>query len=147
MEQVTIYTDGACADNPRGNGGYGVVIVCGDNRQELAGGLRNTTNNRMEMMAAIKALETIKTPSEILLYSDSKYLLNGIASWRRTWKINNWQRKEKGGWVDVKNKDLWQQLDQFCAFHKICCSWVPGHSGNEENELCDMLAVKEIYCL
>ena len=139
MEQVTIYTDGACADNPRGNGGYGVVIVCGDHRQELSGGFRNTTNNRMEMYAVIAGLEAVQAPSRVTIYSDSQYLVNSMSKgWVYRWQANNWMRNEQDPALNV---DLWERILALCQIHNVTFQWVRGHAGHPENERCDALAV------
>jgi len=139
MENVTIYTDGACADNPRGNGGYGVVIVGGDQRRELSGGFRNTTNNRMEMYAVIRGLEELDAPCDITVYSDSQYLVNSINKrWVYRWKMNNWMRNKKDPALNV---DLWKRILELCQKHTVTFQWIRGHAGHPENERCDELAV------
>ena len=122
-KKVQIYTDGACIQNP-GPGGYGIVMSFNEQRKELSGGYSYTTNNRMELMAAIKGLKALKFPSEVELYSDSQYLINTMTK--------NWKRKA--------NKDLWQELDELCSQHQVEFFWVKGHSGHPENERCDFLA-------
>jgi ribonuclease HI len=139
MENVTMYTDGACADNPRGNGGYGVLIVYGDQRRELSGGFRNTTNNRMEMYAVIAGLETLDKPCNVTIYSDSKYLVDSIdKGWVYRWKTNNWMRNKKDPALNV---DLWKRILDLCQKHTVTFQWVRGHAGHPENERCDKLAV------
>ncbi len=139
MENVTIYTDGACADNPRGNGGYGVIIVCGDQRRELSGGFRNTTNNRMEMYAVIAGLKALNEPSNVTIYSDSKYLVDSInKGWVYRWKANNWMRNKKD---QALNVDLWECILELCRKYAVTFHWVQGHAGHPENERCDKLAV------
>jgi ribonuclease HI len=139
MEHVTIYTDGACADNPRGNGGYGVVIMCGDDRQELSGGFRNTTNNRMEMYAVIVGLASLAEPHCVTIYSDSQYLVNSISKgWVYRWKANNWMRNKQDPALNV---DLWERILTLCQIHNVTFQWVRGHAGHPENERCDELAV------
>src|SRR5574341_1488261 len=137
LKQVTIYTDGACEPNP-GPGGYGVVLIYGTARRELSGGFRLTTNNRMEIYAAIKALESLKEPCRVILYSDSEYLVNAInQGWAKRWKDNNWLRNKQERAV---NSDLWDKLLTLCEKHQVEFSWVKGHSGDPENERCDKLS-------
>ena len=133
---ITIYTDGACKGNP-GPGGWGAILICKDKRKEINGGEGHTTNNRMELMAAIKALEIIQKSSEIHLYTDSQYVRLGITTWIHNWKKNGWRNSQK---KDVKNADLWQELDQLTSIHDIHFHWVKGHSGDIENERADQLA-------
>lgn len=132
---VTIYTDGGCAPNP-GKGGWGAVLIAGEARREMSGGEPNTTNNRMELTAAVAALEALKRPCRVTLYTDSEYVQKGITAWLPQWKRNNWKRK--GG--PVKNADLWQALDAAVQRHQIDWRWVKGHAGHPENERCDELA-------
>jgi ribonuclease HI len=137
MRKVIIHTDGACKGNP-GPGAYGAVLVCGKHRKEISAGYRLTTNNRMELRAAIKALELLAEPCEVELHSDSKYLVHAI---KEKW-IDGWQRR---GWLTsdkkpVKNQDLWQELLAAMAPHRIRWHWVKGHAGHAENERCDQLA-------
>ncbi|MDN7123912.1 ribonuclease HI [Pseudidiomarina terrestris] len=136
MKHVHIYTDGSCLGNP-GPGGYGAVIEYGEHRKELAAGYRLTTNNRMEMLAAIKALEALKHPCQVTLTSDSQYLKQGIESWIHNWKRNGWRTSNR---KPVKNADLWQALDQAVQRHKVSWEWVKGHAGHPQNERCDELA-------
>lgn len=131
-----IYTDGACKGNP-GPGGWGVVIVEDGKEIYLKGAQAHTTNNRMELMAAIKALEHFKTSSQLDLYTDSKYVKNGILQWISAWKQKNWHNSQNKA---VKNQDLWKQLDALESFHKVNWNWVKGHSGVELNEKADLLA-------
>jgi ribonuclease HI len=139
MVDVIIYTDGACADNPRGNGGYGVVIVCGDDRQELSGGFRKTTNNRMEMYAVIAGLEALQEPANVTIYSDSQYLVNSMSKgWVYRWKANSWMRNEI---APALNVDLWERILALCQIHNVTFQWVRGHAGHPENERCDELAL------
>ena len=133
---VVIHTDGACSGNP-GPGGWGAVLVSGSHRKEISGAEEHTTNNRMELMAAISALEALKRPSVVDLYTDSAYVRNGIMSWIHSWKRNGWRTAEK---KPVKNAELWQQLDQALGRHTIRWHWVKGHAGNVENERADELA-------
>ena len=136
MQKVTIYTDGACSPNP-GKGGWGAWIV--EPNLELCGGMEKTTNNQMEMMAAVKALEALETRSNVTLYTDSQYLRKGITQWIKGWKRNGWRTRDR---KDVKNKELWIQLDDLCQKHSVLWKWVKGHNGNEGNEKADQLAVK-----
>ena len=133
---VEIHTDGACSGNP-GPGGWGAVLTSGPHRKELRGGEPLTTNNRMELMAAIMALEALKQPSIVDLYTDSVYLRNGITSWIHTWKRNNWRTADK---KPVKNAELWKRLDEALGEHEIRWHWVKGHAGHPENERADELA-------
>ena len=135
MKKVTIYTDGACSGNP-GPGGWGAVLIYGDTEKDISGFAPETTNNRMELMAAIEALETLKAPCEVNLYTDSSYVKDGITKW-----IHNWKSKE---FKKVKNPDLWQKLDAAASRHKITWHWVRGHDGNVMNERADKLAVGAI---
>ena len=136
MKTVTLYTDGACRGNP-GPGGWGVWLKYGDHEREMHGGEKETTNNRMELMAAIKGLEAIKGSCQVELYTDSKYVLKGITEWMANWKKNNWKTAAK---KPVKNVDLWQLLDQESTRHQINWHWVKGHDGNPGNEKADELA-------
>lgn len=140
MKTVTIYTDGACRGNP-GPGGWGVVLNYDGHEKHLFGGELDTTNNRMELLAAIKALSALREPCDVELFTDSKYVMQGIKEWLFNWKKNNWKTAGK---KDVKNKDLWQQLDKETQRHNINWSWVKGHSGNPGNELADELANRGI---
>jgi ribonuclease HI len=135
-ERVTIYTDGACSGNP-GPGGWGAILMLGEHRKELKGGEAHTTNNRMELMAAISALEALKRSCVADLYTDSEYLRGGITSWIRGWKKNGWRTADK---KPVKNIDLWQRLDTALAEHKVEWHWVKGHAGHALNERADELA-------
>jgi ribonuclease HI len=137
---VVIHTDGACRGNP-GPGGWGVLLRWGDTEKELFGGERNTTNNRMELLAAISALEALKRPCEVVLYTDSKYVQNGISSWMAGWKRNGWRTSSK---KPVKNQDLWQRLDLAAGRHKVDWRWVKGHAGDPGNERADQLANRGI---
>ncbi|GGX31999.1 ribonuclease HI [Undibacterium squillarum] len=136
MNKVTIYTDGACKGNP-GVGGWGAVLESGAHKKELFGGEQETTNNRMELMAVIKALSALKRPCEIKLHTDSQYVLKGITEWISGWKARGWRTASK---EPVKNVDLWQALDAACQTHRIEWIWVRGHTGNPGNELADQLA-------
>ncbi|NMG57014.1 ribonuclease HI [Geitlerinema sp. P-1104] len=138
MKSVTIYTDGACSGNP-GPGGYGTVLIYRDFRKELSGGFRRTTNNRMEMMAAIVGLKLLKQACQVTLYSDSKYIVDAMRQgWAKRWKAKGWWRNKK---ERAKNPDLWEELLQLSDFHQVEFVWVKGHAGNKENECCDRLAV------
>ena len=139
MNAVTIYTDGACRGNP-GPGGWGAVLVSGLLRREIQGGERDTTNNRMELTAAIEALKALRGPSEVDLYTDSVYLRSGITEWIGTWKQNGWRRRSGKRWLPVKNEDLWRALDQRVAEHRVRFHWIEGHAGHPENERADELA-------
>ena len=138
--QVTVYTDGACSGNP-GPGGWGAILIHGDREKELKGGEPVTTNNRMELMAAISALEALKRPCIVDLHTDSQYLRNGIMSWIHQWKRNGWRTADK---KPVKNVELWHRLAAASAPHKLHWTWVKGHSGHVENERADVLARSEI---
>jgi ribonuclease HI len=137
---VTIYTDGACKGNP-GPGGWGVFFKYKSVEKELYGGEQETTNNRMELMAAIKALETLNKSSKVALHTDSKYVLQGITEWMDNWKKRGWKTAAK---KPVKNEDLWRRLDSAIESHEINWVWVKGHSGNVGNEKADMLANKGV---
>ena len=137
--QVSIYTDGACLGNP-GPGGYGIVLLYGDHRRELAGGFRRTTNNRMEILAAIVGLEALKESCTVTLYSDSQYLVNAVElGWAKRWQANGWRRNKK---AKALNPDLWDRLLQLCDRHDVEFRWVRGHAGNPANERCDRLATQ-----
>jgi ribonuclease HI len=134
---VTIHTDGSCLGNP-GPGGWAAVLEYDGSRKELAGGANPTTNNRMELMAAIQALEALKRPSRVVLFTDSNYIKNAFTQkWLAKWKKNGWQTAAK---KPVKNRDLWQRLDAAAGPHDVSWRWVKGHAGNEGNERCDALA-------
>ncbi len=136
MNEVTIYTDGACSGNP-GPGGWGALLQFGEHERELKGGERNTTNNRMELTAAIAALETLKRTCKIHLHTDSTYLRDGMTSWIHNWKRNGWRTTAK---KPVKNVDLWQRLDEAIQSHDIEWHWIKGHAGDPGNEAADALA-------
>ena len=138
MNEVTIYTDGACSGNP-GPGGWGALLQFGEHERELKGGERNTTNNRMELTAAIAALETLKRTCKVHLHTDSTYLRDGMTSWIHNWKRNGWRTTAK---KPVKNVDLWQRLDEAIQSHDIEWHWIKGHAGHPENERAD-----ELVCL
>ena len=137
MKQVTIYTDGACSGNP-GPGGWGALLLYKDTVRELSGGEEHTTNNRMELLGAISALSALKEPCEIELYTDSQYIANAInKGWLSGWKAKNWKRKDG----ELKNIDLWQELDKLLNTHAVTFHWVKGHAENKFNNRCDELAV------
>ena len=136
MDKVEIFTDGACKGNP-GTGGWGVLFVAGEREKELFGGELNTTNNRMELTAVIEALNTLTRPCEVVLHTDSQYVLKGMTEWIEGWKARGWKTAAK---APVKNVDLWQALDAAQAKHQIQWRWVRGHSGHDGNERADMLA-------
>lgn len=140
MKQVTIYTDGACRGNP-GPGGWGAVLQYGEHQRELYGAEPDTTNNRMELTAALQALEALREPCEIDLTTDSEYLRKGITEWLPGWKKRNWKTADR---KPVKNADLWQALEQAAARHLVRWHWVKGHSGHNGNEQADMLANRGI---
>ena len=133
---VVIHTDGACSGNP-GPGGWGAILAFGDVEKELKGGEPHTTNNRMELMAAIAALEALKRPCLVDIHTDSQYLREGIIKWIHGWKRNGWKTADK---KPVKNVDLWQRLDETLKIHRVNWHWVRGHSGHAENERADELA-------
>ncbi|MBN1569323.1 MAG: ribonuclease HI [Acidobacteria bacterium] len=137
MKNVAIYTDGACSNNP-GPGGYGVILLYDSHRKELSKGFRRTTNNRMEILAAIAGLEALKEPCRVKLYSDSQYLVNAIEKgWAKRWQADGWMRNKKEKAI---NPDLWERLLELCKIHKVQFEWLRGHAGHDENERCDELA-------
>jgi ribonuclease HI len=137
MKHVTLYTDGACSNNP-GPGGYGVILTYDSRRKELSGGFRRTTNNRMEIFAAIAGLEAIKEPCRVTIVSDSQYLVYAIQKgWARKWQSNGWKRNSKEKAI---NPDLWERLLILCDMHAVEFQWIRGHAGHPENERCDELA-------
>ena len=140
MKVVEIYTDGACRGNP-GPGGWGVLLRHADTEKELYGGENNTTNNRMELLAAIKGLEALVEPCKVHITTDSVYVKNGITEWIHGWKSKGWKTANR---KPVKNQDLWLQLDQLVTEHDVQWSWVKGHSGHDENERVDALANRGI---
>ncbi len=143
MKTVEIYTDGACKGNP-GPGGWGAVLRYGEQEKQLFGGEPATTNNRMELMAAIEALAALTRPCKVHLTTDSQYVRKGITEWLRNWKRNGWKTASK---QPVKNADLWQRLDEQVNRHEVQWHWVKGHSGHPENELADALANKGVEAL
>ena len=135
-KRIAIWTDGACSGNP-GPGGWGAVLIAGEHEKDLKGGEADTTNNRMELSAAIAALEALKRPSAVDIHTDSQYLRGGITGWLKGWKKNGWKTSDR---KPVKNVDLWQRLDALAVQHDINWHWVRGHAGTEENERADELA-------
>ena len=136
MKEVCLYTDGACRGNP-GRGGWGAILVYGSYEKEMSGGEAVTTNNRMELMAAISGLSALKEPCRVTLYSDSKYLVDAfLLGWVFSWEKNGWKR----GKEELKNPDLWARLYELCGIHKVDFVWVKGHNGHDYNERCDKLA-------
>lgn len=145
MNEVTIYTDGGCSGNP-GPGGWGVVVIFNGEARQLSGGEKNTTNNRMELTAAINALSIVKNTKEfsgipVTLNIDSQYVKNGITVWIKNWKLKGWKTADK---KPVKNQDLWIHLDELNSALNVTWNWVKGHAGIEYNEICDQLCQKEI---
>ena len=135
-----IYTDGACSGNP-GKGGWAAIILDNDlNQSNISGSETNTTNNRMELLAPIMALKKIKKKSRITIFTDSKYVKDGITDWIKKWKLNNWKSSKK---KPVKNKDLWMKLENSCLKHEVTWKWVKAHAGNKYNNLADLLAVSK----
>lgn len=141
MKHVVIYTDGACSGNP-GQGGYGSVLLFGEVRKELSEGFLLTTNNRMEMLAVIKALEALKEPCSVEVISDSKYVVDAVEKgWAKKWEQNGWYRNKK---EKASNIDLWERLLELLSIHSVKFTWVKGHAENVENEKCDLLAREAI---
>jgi ribonuclease HI len=139
MKKITAFTDGACSGNP-GPGGYGVIMRYNGNEKELSGGFRDTTNNRMELMGAIAALEALREPCEVNIVTDSQYLVNAVEKrWVYGWKAKGWRRSGSG---KVLNIDLWERLLILLVKHTVTFTWVRGHAGHAENERCDVLAVE-----
>ena len=136
MTMVEIFTDGACSGNP-GPGGWAAILRSGAYEKEIFGGEKLTTNNRMELMAAIRALDALKKPSAVTLYTDSKYVMDGLTKWLPRWKANGWKTADK---KPVKNDDLWRALDEAVTRHDVVWRWVQGHAGHLENERADLLA-------
>lgn len=137
MKEIKIYTDGACRGNP-GKGGWGAVLIYGNVKKEMCGGEKETTNNRMELTAAIEALSALKEPCKVVLTSDSQYLINGITKgWAESWKKNGWKKSDKS---PALNSDLWQKLLDLLKIHEVEWVWVKGHAGHPYNERCDELA-------
>ncbi len=138
-KKVQIYTDGACLGNP-GPGGWAAVLLWGPHRKEIFGGEAHTTNNRMELRAAIEALRALKEPAEVELYTDSTYLKRGVTEWLPRWKEQGWRRREGKSWKPLANADLWQELAQLLARHHVDFHWIEGHAGHPENERANALA-------
>ena len=133
---IDIFTDGACSGNP-GPGGWGAILRSGAHEKEISGGEKQTTNNRMEMMAAIRALQSLKKPSAVTIHTDSRYLMDGATQWMKKWKANGWKTADK---KPVKNEDLWRTLEEAAAPHEVKWRWVKGHSDHVENARADALA-------
>ena len=133
---IDIFTDGACSGNP-GPGGWAAILRVGDHERELSGGEEQTTNNRMELMAVIRALKALKRPAAVRLHTDSRYVMDGATKWLARWKANGWRTSDK---KPVKNVDLWRELDAAAGEHSIAWKWVAGHSGHAENDRADALA-------
>lgn len=141
LKKIEMFTDGACSGNP-GPGGYGVIIRYGDNEKELKGGAKNTTNNRMELTAVIEGLKALNEPCEVILQTDSKYVVDSInKGWVYNWKKNHWIKSDK---KKALNVDLWEELLKLLEIHKVEFNWIKGHNGHIENEQCDRLAVSQI---
>lgn len=136
LKEITIFTDGGCHGNP-GPGGWGVILCSGSMRKEISGSEKETTNNRMELRAAISGLSALKEPCVVTLYTDSQYLRQGITEWIRGWKARGWITSAR---QPVKNADLWRELDEAAKRHRITWKWIKGHAGHPENERCDQLA-------
>lgn len=141
LPHVIVHTDGACSGNP-GPGGWGAILKFGEVEKELSGGEANTTNNRMELLAAISALEALKRPAHVDIYTDSQYVRGGITGWIFGWKKNGWKTSDR---KPVKNVDLWQRLDAALGEHQVKWHWVKGHAGHAENERADELARKGLH--
>jgi len=142
LKDVTVYTDGACTGNP-GPGGYGIVLIYGEKRKEISAGYRRTTNNRMEVLAAIVALETLRYPCSVTIYTDSQYLVNSIEKgWVLGWRAKNWKKADGKPAVNI---DLWKRILPLLEMHKVRFKWVRGHAENAENNLCDELAVEAAH--
>ncbi len=140
MKTVTIFTDGGCLGNP-GPGGWAAILSHGERRRELSGGEPATTNNRMELQAAISALDALRQPCEVTLHTDSQYLRQGITAWIHSWKARGWVTASR---EPVKNADLWRELDALTRRHRVTWKWLKGHAGHPENERCDALAAEQI---
>ena len=140
MKRIEIYTDGACRGNP-GPGGWGVLLIAGKRTKTMHGGDPETTNNRMELTAAIEALNALKGSRNVILHTDSKYVMDGITEWMANWKKRGWKTAAK---KPVKNQDLWQALDEAAGRHEVEWKWVKGHAGDEGNEMADLLANRGI---
>jgi ribonuclease HI len=142
IPEVQLFADGACSGNP-GPGGWAFILrhVKSGKEKEASGGERESTNNRMELMAVIRGLESLTRPAAVELVTDSTYVGKGLTEWMPKWKANGWRRRENGRWAEVKNEDLWRRLDELLARHRLCFTHIRGHSGHVENERCDALAV------
>lgn len=142
LPQVQLFADGACSGNP-GPGGWAFILRHPSSGKEMerSGGIRETTNNRMELTAVIEGLSALKQPSDVELIVDSQYVGKGLSEWLPKWKANGWRRREGSKWAEVKNEELWRKLDELCAKHRIRFTHVRGHTGHTENERCDELAV------
>jgi ribonuclease HI len=140
LKEVEIFSDGACSGNP-GPGGWGAILRYGNIEKEISGFKKNTTNNQMEMTAVIEALRMLKEPCSVAIHTDSQYLKNGITMWIHNWKRNGWKTADK---LPVKNRELWEELDELSRKHQVKWKWVRGHAGHPENERCDELARMEI---
>jgi ribonuclease HI len=140
VKKVEIFTDGACSGNP-GPGGWGAILRYGSKEKEMSGGQKETTNNQMELKATIESLKALKKPCAVDITTDSSYVKNGITQWIFNWKKNDWKTANK---KPVKNKELWQELDEQVKIHKVSWHWVKGHAGHPENERADALAVAEV---
>ena len=140
LKKIEIYTDGACSGNP-GPGGWGAILRFKGKERELSGGRLDTTNNQMELTAAIEALRALKEPCAVDLYTDSQYLRQGITEWIHSWKRNNWRTSDR---KPVKNRELWEELELLAQKHQVAWHWLKGHAGHPENERCDELARLEI---
>jgi ribonuclease HI len=143
MKHIIIHSDGACEGNP-GPGGWAAILEYGAKKRELCGGVMATTNNRMEIHAAIEGLRALKEPCEVEVYTDSEYLRDGISTWVAGWKVRGWKTRDK---KPVKNVDLWKELDGLASGHKVTWHWLKGHAGHPLNERCDQLAVEQIRIL
>ena len=143
VQKVVIHTDGGCRGNP-GPGGWAAILRCNEHAKEIRGGEKLTTNNRMEITAAIEALKVLKRPCDVELWTDSEYLKRGFMEWMPTWKANGWRRREGKTFKAVKNVELWQELDRLASTHTITFHWLRGHSGHPLNERCDELVQEAI---
>jgi len=140
---VTIYTDGACSGNP-GPGGWATLLTGGGKRKEISGGEADTTNNRMELRAAIEGLRTLLRPTDVDLFTDSLYLKQGVTEWLPVWKAQGWKRRSGKRLLPLRNEDLWRELDRLVGVHCVTFRWLEGHAGSPENERCDELARRAI---
>src|SRR6266498_3864674 len=140
MKKVTLYSDGACEGNP-GPGGWAAILTYGAHERDITGGVPATTNNRMELTAAVEGIKALKEPCEVEFFTDSQYVQTGVSEWLKDWKLRGWKTKDK---KPVKNEDLWRQLEAEASKHEITWRWLKGHAGDEMNERCDLLARNEI---